>query len=142
MNTVCDTIYTLKNTGNAFKANYVRESAEVVNCREVAADCQVTYKKERSTDGQTETVRAETSGCSEVGTNPSPETPEVKTKTVCDTVYAVKNTGNAFKPNYVRGEVISVSCREVAEDCEVTYVLERAEDNTTETEKAVTDCEE
>ncbi|MCM1042404.1 MAG: hypothetical protein NC396_08285, partial [Bacteroides sp.] len=71
---------------------------------------------------------------------PEPE-PEVKTKTVCDTVYTLINIGTKVKKNYVRDAVQSTTCREVAEGCTVTYEVERAADNSIETERAVTDCE-
>ena len=71
---------------------------------------------------------------------PDPK-PEVKTKTICDTVYTLKNVGSTRKPDYVRIESTVTNCREVAEDCEVKYEVERAADNSTETERAVTSCE-
>ncbi|MCH5243926.1 MAG: hypothetical protein J1F29_03410, partial [Lentimicrobiaceae bacterium] len=128
------------------KKEYVRGEFTVENCREVAEDCEVTYVVERAEDNTTETVRAETSGCSEGGSpEPKPEEPkepEAKTKTVCDTVYTLEMVKVGLKKEYVRGEFTVENCREVAEDCEVTYEVVRAEDNTTETEKAVAICKE
>ncbi len=111
---------------------------------------------ERAPDNSAETVKAQT-GCSAVTppvdpvepgtpTDPEPEEPveptppEVKTKTICDTTYVLTNTGTKLKPKYVRGEGTATNCREVQEDCEVTYVVERAPDNSAETVKAQTDC--
>ncbi|MDE7072530.1 MAG: hypothetical protein K2O66_04095, partial [Bacteroidales bacterium] len=79
------------------------------------------------------------------GTTPAPTpepTPTAK-KTVCDTVYSlVRVGGSILKPVYGRGDVISTSCQEVDETCEVTYETVTDTANLQETEKAnIINCE-
>lgn len=56
-------------------------------------------------------------GWIEIGT-----TPEVKTKTVCDTVYTLAKKRVSGKWSYERtGEFTTTNCITVKDDCEVTY---------------------
>lgn len=61
-----------------------------------------------------------TKGWTEIGT--SIPLYNLKTKTICDTVYTLTTTGKGLNKKTVRdGEGRPENCREVAEDCEVTY---------------------
>lgn len=55
---ICDTVYTLKNTGSIRNPKYVRVGSEVINCREVPEDCAVTYTSVVDKTNLKETITA------------------------------------------------------------------------------------
>ena len=104
----------------------------VINCREVDADCEVSYTTERADDDSEERVIA-TIECSGV-------VPPTETITVCDTVYSLTSTGKGANKVYYRGDFTIENCREVEEGCEVTYETIRDVDAMTDRVTATVDC--
>lgn len=75
-------------------------------------------------------------GWIEIGT-----TPEVKTKTICDTVYVLTKVRKSGKWVYSRTEEFTTpTCTTVSEDCEVTYTSVVDKDNLIETVTASYKC--
>lgn len=81
-------------------------------------------------------------GWVEIGTLlPTPPTPEVKTKTICDTVYTLTKKRESGKWVYSRTEEFTTSnCITVAEDCEVTFTSVVDKENLIDTVTASYKC--